>query len=63
VHPQTARNRIRQLEALLGDRLADPAFRLEAQVVLRIRALLRTAGNRAGPRTDHSSRKISIKVS
>lgn len=44
VHPQTARNRMRQLESLLGDRLSDPSFRLEAQVVLRLRALLRTAG-------------------
>lgn len=47
VHPQTARARIRQLEAVLGDQLTDPAFRLEAQMVLRARALLRAADERA----------------
>ncbi|WP_216206528.1 helix-turn-helix domain-containing protein [Amycolatopsis aidingensis] len=43
IHPQTARNRLRQLDELLGDRLTDPTFRFEAEVVLRTRALLRSA--------------------
>ncbi|GAB3484038.1 helix-turn-helix domain-containing protein [Amycolatopsis cihanbeyliensis] len=42
IHPQTARNRLRQLDELLGDRLADPTFRFEAEIVLRTRALLRS---------------------
>ncbi|MGW6736486.1 helix-turn-helix domain-containing protein [Streptomyces sp. NPDC055013] len=39
IHPQTARKRLRQLEELFGDRLADPRFRFEALLALRTRAL------------------------
>ncbi|TPQ23617.1 helix-turn-helix domain-containing protein [Streptomyces sporangiiformans] len=38
IHPQTARNRLRQLSALYGDRLDDPAFRFDAQLALRSRS-------------------------
>ncbi|MFG2026602.1 helix-turn-helix domain-containing protein [Streptomyces sp. NPDC048825] len=38
IHPQTARNRLRQLTALYGDRLEDPAFRFDAQLALRSRS-------------------------
>ncbi|MFE5796486.1 helix-turn-helix domain-containing protein [Streptomyces sp. NPDC056503] len=40
IHPQTARRRLHRLDALLGDRLADPAFRFEALLALRTRSLL-----------------------
>ncbi|WP_326598338.1 helix-turn-helix domain-containing protein [Streptomyces sp. NBC_01803] len=39
IHPQTARYRIRQLEDLFGTRLTDPAFRFQAMLALRTRAL------------------------
>ena len=39
IHPQTARNRLRQLDELFGDRLTDPTFRIEALLALRTRAL------------------------
>ncbi|MFI8962867.1 helix-turn-helix domain-containing protein [Streptomyces sp. NPDC053493] len=39
IHPQTARQRLRRLEELFGDRLSDPAFRFEALLALRTRAL------------------------
>ncbi|WP_189397493.1 helix-turn-helix domain-containing protein [Streptomyces sp. FBKL.4005] len=39
IHPQTARKRLRRLEELFGDRLSDPAFRFEALLALRTRAL------------------------
>lgn len=39
IHPQTARKRLRQLEALFGDRLGDPWFRFEALLALRTHAL------------------------
>ncbi|WP_059010672.1 helix-turn-helix domain-containing protein [Streptomyces specialis] len=39
IHPQTARYRIRQLEDLFGTRLSDPAFRFQAMLALRTRAL------------------------
>jgi hypothetical protein len=39
IHPQTARYRLRQLEALFGDRLDDPDFRFAAELVLRGRSL------------------------
>jgi hypothetical protein len=39
IHPQTARKRLRKLEELFGDRLNDPAFRFEALLALRTRAL------------------------
>ncbi|MBY8841364.1 helix-turn-helix domain-containing protein [Streptomyces sp. SP2-10] len=44
---QTARKRLRRLEELFGDRLNDPAFRFEALLALRTRAL--TAGRGARP--------------
>ncbi|NML54697.1 PucR family transcriptional regulator [Streptomyces sp. R302] len=40
VHPQTARRRLHRLDALFGERLADPAFRFEALLALRTRSLL-----------------------
>jgi hypothetical protein len=43
IHPQTARNRLRQLAALYGGRLDDPAFRFDAQLALRSRALRRSS--------------------
>ncbi|WP_331489856.1 helix-turn-helix domain-containing protein [Streptomyces sp. Go40/10] len=39
IHPQTARKRLRRLAELFGDRLSDPAFRFEALLALRTRAL------------------------
>ncbi|MFE0254864.1 helix-turn-helix domain-containing protein [Streptomyces sp. NPDC059010] len=42
IHPQTARKRLRQLEALFGDRLGDPRFRFEALLALRTHALRAT---------------------
>ncbi|WP_406864586.1 helix-turn-helix domain-containing protein [Streptomyces sp. HUAS MG47] len=44
IHPQTARRRLRQLDALFGDRLGDPRFRFEALLALRTRALAPDAG-------------------
>ncbi|WP_059008223.1 PucR family transcriptional regulator [Streptomyces specialis] len=50
IHPQTARYRLRQLDTLFGDRLNDPAFRFEAMLALRSRALGATrAGERPPP--------------
>ncbi|MFI8996590.1 helix-turn-helix domain-containing protein [Streptomyces sp. NPDC053542] len=43
IHPQTARKRLRRLDTLFGDRLADPAFRFEALLALRTRALRQPA--------------------
>ncbi|RVX45286.1 PucR-like helix-turn-helix protein [Nonomuraea polychroma] len=37
VHPQTVRYRLRQLEELYGDQLADPDIRFELEIVLRAR--------------------------
>ncbi|MCX4563182.1 helix-turn-helix domain-containing protein [Streptomyces phaeochromogenes] len=42
IHPQTARNRLRQLAALYGDRLDDPAFRFDVQLALRSRSVRRS---------------------
>ncbi|MGW7555151.1 helix-turn-helix domain-containing protein [Streptomyces rimosus] len=39
IHPQTARKRLRQLDALFDGRLADPDFRFAALLALRTRAL------------------------
>lgn len=44
IHPQTARKRLRQLEALFGDRLGDPRFRFEALLALRTHALRADTG-------------------
>ncbi|MFI6500218.1 helix-turn-helix domain-containing protein [Nonomuraea typhae] len=41
VHPQTVRYRLRQLEELYGDQLADPDIRFELEIVLRARQALR----------------------
>ncbi|MEV5599629.1 helix-turn-helix domain-containing protein [Streptomyces sp. NPDC052496] len=41
IHPQTARKRLRQLDALFDGRLADPGFRFGALLALRTRALRR----------------------
>lgn len=49
IHPQTVRYRVSQLSELFGDRLADPAKRLEIQMALRAHRLLGTrppAGDR-----------------
>jgi DNA-binding PucR family transcriptional regulator len=37
VHPQTVRYRLRQLEELYGDQLADPDIRFELEIALRAR--------------------------
>ena len=42
IHPQTVRYRVSQLSDLFGDRLADPAQRLEIQMTLRAHRLLGT---------------------
>ncbi|MEV6877689.1 helix-turn-helix domain-containing protein [Amycolatopsis sp. NPDC051128] len=42
IHPQTVRYRVSQLSDLFGDRLTDPAQRLEIQMTLRARQLLET---------------------
>ncbi|WP_410573721.1 helix-turn-helix domain-containing protein [Amycolatopsis sp. cmx-4-61] len=42
IHPQTVRYRVSQLTELFGDRLADPAQRLEIQMALRAHHLLGT---------------------
>ncbi|UOX92543.1 helix-turn-helix domain-containing protein [Amycolatopsis sp. FBCC-B4732] len=42
IHPQTVRYRVGQLTELFGDRLADPARRLEIQMALRAHQLLGT---------------------
>ncbi|WP_318307069.1 helix-turn-helix domain-containing protein [Amycolatopsis solani] len=42
IHPQTVRYRVGQLTELFGDRLADPARRLEIQMALRAHRLLGT---------------------
>ncbi len=42
IHPQTVRYRVSQLGDLFGDRLADPANRLEIQMALRAHRLLDT---------------------
>ncbi|MER7535681.1 helix-turn-helix domain-containing protein [Streptomyces sp. NPDC097704] len=39
IHPQTARQRMRRLEELFGDRLSDPDFRFEALLALRTHTL------------------------
>lgn len=39
IHPQTARYRLRQLDDVFGTLLADPRFRFEAELVLRLRSL------------------------
>jgi hypothetical protein len=36
LHPQTVRNRMRQLESLFGDRLTDPDDRFEMELALRV---------------------------
>ncbi|MFG1878859.1 PucR family transcriptional regulator [Sphaerisporangium sp. NPDC049003] len=40
IHPQTVRYRLRQLEELYGDQLADPDIRFELEIVLRARQAL-----------------------
>jgi hypothetical protein len=40
IHPQTVRYRLRRLQLLFGDQLADPESRFELEVALRARALL-----------------------
>ncbi|MFI6325646.1 helix-turn-helix domain-containing protein [Nonomuraea sp. NPDC050556] len=42
VHPQTVRYRLRQLEELYGEQLADPDIRFELEIVLRARQSLMT---------------------
>ncbi|MEU9187419.1 helix-turn-helix domain-containing protein [Streptomyces sp. NPDC048484] len=42
IHPQTARNRLRQLAALYGEKLGDPVFRFDAQLALRTRSVRRS---------------------
>jgi hypothetical protein len=53
VHPQTVRYRLRQLEELYGDQLADPDIRFELEIALRARQATRTDATRADAgRTD-----------
>ncbi|QFG26219.1 PucR family transcriptional regulator [Actinomadura sp. WMMB 499] len=40
VHPQTVRNRMNKIEELFGDRVRDPRWRFEMQIILRSQALL-----------------------
>ncbi|GLZ42353.1 PucR family transcriptional regulator [Actinokineospora sp. NBRC 105648] len=40
IHPQTVRYRMRQVDKLFGDQLADPDARLELEIALRARRLL-----------------------
>ncbi|MET8851477.1 helix-turn-helix domain-containing protein [Amycolatopsis sp. NPDC004625] len=47
IHPQTVRYRVSQLGELFGDRLADPAKRLEIQMALTAHRLLGTPAERA----------------
>ncbi|MGW5156132.1 PucR family transcriptional regulator, partial [Nonomuraea wenchangensis] len=51
VHPQTVRYRLRQLEELYGEQLADPDVRFELEIALRARQAVnrtfRAAGGRA----------------
>jgi len=65
VHPQTARYRLRQLQGLFGEALADPESRFELEIALRARRLLgatastASANGAAGPsaataRADHA---------
>ena len=65
VHPQTARYRLRQLQGLFGEALADPESRFELEIALRARRLLgatastTSANGAAGPgaatpRADHA---------
>ncbi|MBP2330562.1 DNA-binding CsgD family transcriptional regulator [Kibdelosporangium banguiense] len=52
IHPQTVRYRIHQLTELLGDRLNDPAERLNLEIALRTRQLLyRRQPTKTGPNT------------
>ncbi|MFF6983165.1 helix-turn-helix domain-containing protein [Streptomyces sp. NPDC008343] len=44
IHSQPVRKRLRRLEELFGDRLADPRFRVEALLALRTHALRANAG-------------------
>ncbi|SES47591.1 helix-turn-helix domain-containing protein [Actinokineospora terrae] len=43
IHPQTVRYRMRQVDKLFGDQLADPDARLDLEIALRADRLLRTA--------------------
>lgn len=47
IHPQTVRYRMRRLEEVLGDRLADPDARFAMEVVLRATRLLEEEGETA----------------
>jgi hypothetical protein len=49
IHPQTVRYRVSQLSDLFGDRLEDPARRLEIQLTLHARRLLATPPPAAAP--------------
>ncbi|GGV18916.1 Fis family transcriptional regulator [Actinomadura cremea] len=40
VHPQTVRNRMSKIEELFGDRIHDPRWRFDMQIILRSQALL-----------------------
>lgn len=51
VHPQTVRNRLRQLEELFGDRLKDADDRLGMHLALRAQRLMRAHRRDEGPPT------------
>ncbi|RAY16972.1 PucR family transcriptional regulator [Actinomadura craniellae] len=48
VHPQTVRYRLRKLEELFGDRIQDPGWRFDMQLVLRSQVLLKKQRGSAG---------------
>ncbi|GAA3648454.1 PucR family transcriptional regulator [Nonomuraea antimicrobica] len=48
VHPQTVRYRLRQLEELYGDQLADPDIRFELEIALRARQAVTACPARRG---------------
>ncbi|MEU3271649.1 helix-turn-helix domain-containing protein [Saccharomonospora sp. NPDC006951] len=50
VHPQTVRYRMRQLEAMFGERLHDPESRFELELALRMLSLGKPPITRAAPR-------------
>ncbi len=56
IHPQTVRYRVSQLTDLFGDRLSDPAQRLEIQMTLRAHKLLGTRPPEESTSDDQSQR-------
>ena len=59
IHPQTARYRLRQLQALFGEALSDPDSRFELEIALRARRLV-GAEDTAAPGSAGSTNEISL---